>query len=57
MTIEQIEAEIKRVGSLMATAELQYAESGCFADAGRVSGYELQMRKLADAREQQAAAQ
>ena len=39
MTIEQLEAEIKRVGSLMATAELQYAN------------------KLADAREQQAAAQ
>ena len=57
MTIEQLEAEIKRVGSLLATAELQYDESGCFSDAGQVSAYELQMRKLADAREQQAAAQ
>ena len=53
MTIEQLEAEIKRVGSLMATAQLQYDESGCFSDAGQVGSYELQMRKLVDAREQQ----
>ena len=52
MTIEQLEAEIKRVGSLLATAELQYAQSGCFADAGQVSNYELQMRRLNDARGQ-----
>ena len=53
MTIAELEAEIKRVGSLLATAELQYAESGCFADAGQVGAYELQMRKLVDSREQQ----
>ena len=52
MTIEQLEAEIKRVGSLLATAELQYDESGCFSDAGQVGAYEMQMRKLADMREQ-----
>lgn len=57
MTITELEAEIKRVGSLMATAQLQYAESGCFADAGRVGAYELQMRKLANAREAKAVAQ
>ena len=53
MTIQELEQQIATVGSLMATAELQYAESGCFSDAGQVSAYELQMRKLADAREQQ----
>ena len=37
MTIDQLEAEIKRVGSLLATAELQYAESGCFSDAGQAA--------------------
>ena len=51
MTIEQLEAEIKRVGSLLATAQLQYDESGCFSDAGQVGAYELQMRKLVDSRE------
>ncbi len=55
LTIHEIEAEINRVGSLMATAELQYEESGCFSDKGQVSAYELQIRKLADAREQQSA--
>lgn len=53
MTIEQLEAEIKRVGSLMATAELQHELEGCFSDAGRVSAYELHMLKLKDEREQQ----
>ena len=52
MTIAELESEIKRVGSLQATAELQYEQSGCFADAGQVSAYELQMRRLVDAREQ-----
>lgn len=53
MTIAELESEIKRVGSLLATAELQYELEGCFSDAGRVSAYELHMRKLKDAREQQ----
>ena len=51
MTITELEAEIKRVGSLLATAQLQYDESGCFSDAGQVGAYELQMRKLVDSRE------
>ena len=57
MTIEQLEAEIKRVGSLLATAELQYAQSGCFSEAGRVSGYALEMRRLVDALEQKVVSQ
>lgn len=52
MTIEEIEDEIKRVGSLLATAELQYELEGCFSKAGRVSAYEIHMLRLKSEREQ-----
>ena len=43
MTFAELEQRIKDVGSLMATAYLQYEQSGCFADRGSMDGYQMQM--------------
>ncbi|HQS65420.1 MAG TPA: hypothetical protein PKV65_18915 [Acidovorax defluvii] len=51
MTIEELEAEIRRVGSLLATAELQYETHSCFADAAKCDGYRARMEALAAERE------
>jgi hypothetical protein len=52
MTIQEIERQIVKVGSLLATAELQYELEGCFSEAGRISAYEIHMLRLKSEREQ-----
>lgn len=51
MTLDQLEAEIKRVGSLQATAELQYEHGSCLTDKARADGYALRMQALLAERE------
>lgn len=51
MTIEQLEAEIKRIGSLQATAQLQYEQGSCLTDKAQADGYALRMQALLVERE------
>lgn len=43
LTISELEQQIKESGSPMATALMQYALTGCFADRGEADAYRLRM--------------